>query len=314
MLPFAMILTGLVLGDAKALVNEGADRDGARRLKSRRFSAQMLEIADDMALLRTDEMDLGMRQEALLRRMDMDGLYFENGQIYENAEAFDRRVQSWRDLASSAYEMDPVSLIRIQKNPKIEYGIAVTANKGPWTAKDVSYVATGAALAAIGTVAAGAGVVAAAPVAVGTSVGAAAAAAAAGVTGVSFVGASSLAAAGAAGGVTAAGVGAGVGVSGAVLGWVAWAREVCYLDPAWQQTITITNPKGDVEYKGVKLDAVKEVEFLREMRRVTNDAFYTKLTSVMAEAVKHPKKKQTGKAKTWTLPPTQWQTIKLIQG
>jgi len=305
MLPFAMILSGLVLGDAKALVNEGAD--GARRLseRSRRFSAQMLDIADDMAMLRTDEMDLGMRQEALLRRMDMDGLYFENGQMYENADAFDRRVQSWRDILSSAYEMDPVPMVEIQKNPMIEYTIATTAKKGPWSTKDVQLIGLGAAAATIATVGVVAAATAAAPaVAVGT--GAAAAA--------SFVSASG-AAAGAGVGVTAAGVGVGVGVGGMVATWLTWAHGVKYLDPAWQHTIIIKNPKNEVLYKGVNLDAVARVEFLNEMRRVTNDAFYTKLKSVMALAVEHPNGMElTGKAKTWTIPHAQWQTIKLITG
>jgi len=334
MLPFAMILSGLVLGDAKALVNEGAD--GARRLseRSRRFSAQMLDIADDMAMLRTDEMDLGMRQEALLRRMDMDGLYFENGQMYENADAFDRRVQSWRDILSSAYEMDPVPMVEIQKNPMIEYTIATTAKKGPWTTKDVQLIGLGAAAATFATVVVVAATAAAPAVAVGT--GAAAAAAATG----SFVTASSTfavagtagAAAGAGVGVTAAGVGVGAGVGAMMAGWLTWAHAGYYLDPAWQHTIQITNPKGEVEYKGVDLDAVKKVEFVNEMKRVTNDAFYTALISALVEAVKHPvtsgKKgdisslpffssgglEQTAKAKTWTIPHAQWQTINLIKG
>jgi len=318
MLPFAMILSGLVLGDAKALVNEGAD--GARRLseRSRRFSAQMLDIADDMAMLRTDEMDLGMRQEALLRRMDMDGLYFENGQMYENADAFDRRVQSWRDILSSAYEMDPVPMVEIQKNPMIEYTIATTAKKGPWSTKDVQLIGLGAAAATIATVGVVAAATAAAPaVAVGTGAAAAAAATSSFVTASSTfaVAGTAGAAAGAGVGVTAAGVGVGAGVGAMMAGWLTWAHAGYYLDPAWQHTIQITNPKGEVEYNGVNLDAVKKVEFLNEMRRVTNDAFYTKLKSVMALAVQHPRAmEQTGKAKTWTIPHAQWQTIKLITG
>jgi len=321
MLPFAMILAGLVLGDAKALVNEGAD--GARRLseRSRRFSAQMLDIADDMAMLRTDEMDLGMRQEALLRRMDMDGLYFENGQMYENADAFDRRVQSWRDILSSAYEMDPVPMVEIQKNPMIEYTIATTAQKGPWTTKDVQLIGLGAAAATFATVGVVAAATAAAPaVAVGTGAAAAAAATSSFVTASSTfaVAGTAGAAAGAGVGVTAAGVGVGAGVGAMVAGWLTWAHAGYYLDPAWQHTIQITNPKGEVEYKGVDLDAVKKVEFLNEMKRVTNDAFYTALISALAEAVKHPVTsgglEQTAKAKTWTIPHAQWQTINLIKG
>jgi len=324
MLPFAMILSGLVLGDAKALVNEGAD--GARRLseRSRRFSAQMLDIADDMAMLRTDEMDLGMRQEALLRRMDMDGLYFENGQMYENADAFDRRVQSWRDILSSAYEMDPVPMVEIQKNPMIEYTIATTAKKGPWSTKDVQLIGLGAAAATIATVGVVAAATAAAPaVAVGTGAAAAAAATSSFVTASSTfaVAGTAGAAAGAGVGVTAAGVGVGAGVGAMMAGWLTWAHAGYYLDPAWQHTIQITNPKGEVEYRGVNLDAVKKVEFVNEMKRVTNDAFYTALISALVEAVKDPVTsgggkhlEQTAKAKTWTIPHAQWQTINLIKG
>merc|ERR1719491_2264519 len=225
-------------------------------------------------------MDLGMRQEALLRRMDMDGLYFENGQMYENADAFDRRVQSWRDILSSAYEMDPVPMVEIQKNPMIEYTIATTAQKGPWTTKDVQLIGLGAAAATFATVGVVAAATAAAPaVAVGTGAAAAAAATS------SFVTASSTFAGV---GVTAAGVGVGAGVGAMIAGWLTWAQAGYYLDPAWQHTIQITNPKGEVEYRGVNLDAVKKVEFVNEMKRVTNDAFHTALISALAEAVKNP--------------------------